>query len=171
MEIKFFSRSIFKASDVLKVVKNKKKPYLYRAGKYLLKAARNRVVEHRADSDLEEFTFTNSFGREQTETFWNKSRKNHAPYDHLGWKNSIRFGVDESAEVVDIGAINGRKHIPPLPEFGETGILEWTEFDKRGNEHKMSRRYKYPKRPTMIPALQKSVKYISSFWKDVVTNY
>ena len=89
------------------------------------------------------------------------------------WKQSFRYGVDEAAEVVDVGAIKGKNQIAPLHEFGGNRKVEWTEFSWNGTKkiaHEMSRNHSFGRRETMRPALERSRKYISSFWKDVISN-
>ena len=74
---------------------------------------RNSIKTRRGKRSLEKFTFTNEFGRTQTEIFWVKSPTGTPPFDHNGWKKTFSFGVDEMAEVVDVGALRGRIHGSP----------------------------------------------------------
>ena len=171
MEIRFFTKVVFNSKDLMKVVKTKKKTYLYRAGKYLLTAARRNLGVRPQIKTIE---FVNRFGVKQIEPIWaHKAKEGHSPYDHTGWKNSFRFGVDEAAEVVDVGAIKGKSMIAPLHEFGGVRKVEWTEFSWRGNQkipHKFSKSHNFGLRETMRPAMERSRQYISAFWKGLVTN-
>lgn len=171
MEIRFFTKVVFNSKDLMKVVKTKKKTYLYRAGKYLLSTARRNLGER---PQLKTVEFTNSFGFTQRETIWaHKAKVGHSPYDHTSWKKSFRFGVDEMAEVVDVGAIRGKNGIAPLHEFGGNRRVEWTEWTFKENQkvaHTMSKNVTFGKRETMRPALERSRQYISAFWKGLVTN-
>ena len=172
MEIRFFTKVVFDSKDLMKVVKTKKKTYLYRAGKYLLSTARRNLGER---PQLKTVEFTNSFGFTQRETtIWaHKAKVGHSPYDHTSWKKSFRFGVDEMAEVVDVGAIRGKNGIAPLHEFGGNRRVEWTEWTFKGKQriaHEMTRNVTFGKRETMRPAMERSRQYISAFWKGLVTN-
>ena len=92
MEIRFFTKVVFNSKDLMKVVKTKKKTYLYRAGKYLLSTARRNLGVRTQQKTVE---FTNSFGFTQRETIWaHKAKVGHSPYDHTSWKKSFRFGDD-----------------------------------------------------------------------------
>jgi hypothetical protein len=171
MEIKLTSKVKFNSKDLMRVVGKHKKDWLYRAGGYLRKAARSRIKTRQGKRSLEKFEFVNEFGRKQPEYFWTKSAVGHSPFDHNGWKKTFSFGVDELAEVVDVGALRGRNHIPPLHEFGGVGTIKYMVFDKRGNKYERTKTHKFEKRPTMKPALDDSIKTISTFWKGVVSNY
>ena len=171
MEIKLTSKVKFNSNQLLHVVKEKKKQWLYSAGFYLRKVARNRIRTRQGKRSFEKFEFVNEFGRKQTEGFWVKSAVGHSPFDHNGWKKTFSFGVDELAEVVDVGALRGKNHIPPLHEFGGVGTIKYTVLDKKGNEYERFKTHRFEKRPTMKPALDASISKISSFWKGVVSNY
>ena len=177
MDLRFSCKTIFTPNDLLKITAVEKKKFLYRAGSYLLAAARRNIGVR---PQLKKVKFINSFGVEQEENIWaHKAVEGHSPYDHPTagrpmWKQSFRYGVDEAAEVVDIGAIKGKNQIAPLHEFGGNRKVEWTEFTWGGKgqriRHEMSRNHSYGRRETMRPALERSRKYISSFWKGVISN-
>lgn len=168
MQVTFFSKVVWSGQKILTKVKEEKKPYLHRAGKYLLKVARNNI---KASAELKDVKFTNYWGKEEERKTWaSKAKKGHSPRDHAGWKNSFRYAVDEMAEVVDIGAIRGKHHIAPLHEFGGMGDVRYIQYDWQGKLHEFHKSHLFPKRPTMIPALRRSAKYISSFWKGVIVN-
>lgn len=169
MEIRLFAKVKFNSKDLLKTVKYHKKEWLYRAGGYLRTTARNSIKTRRGKRSLEKFTFTNEFGRTQTEIFWVKSPTGTPPFDHNGWKKTFSFGVDEMAEVVDVGALRGRNRIPPLHEYGGQGIIKYTVFDRQGRRHERTKTHTFEKRETMRPALEKSLHKISTFWKGVIT--
>lgn len=177
IDLKFSCKTIFTPNDLLKVTAEQKKKFLYRAGSYLLATARRNIGVR---PQLKKIKFINSFGVEQEEMVWaRKAPVGHSPYDHPIhgrplWKQSFRYGVDEAAEVVDIGAIKGKNQIAPLHEFGGVRKVEWTEFTWGGRgqriEHIMSRNHSFGRRETMRPAMEKSMKYISSFWKGVISS-
>lgn len=168
MQINLFSQTVFQIDKVLKPVKKAKINYLFRAGNYLRTAAKRNVKVKRGGNDLENFTFKNEFGREQTELFWRKSEIGHSPFDHTGWRNTFHFGVDVNKEIVDVGALDGKNHIPPLHEFGGIGIIKYSVLDRSGKRHERTKQHVFRKRETMKPALERSIKYISSFWKNVI---
>ena len=169
MEIRLFAKVKFNSKDLLKVVKYHKKGWLYKAGAYLRNTAKNSIKTRRGKRSLEKFQFENEFGRKQNELLWTKSSVGQPPFDHLGWKKTFSFGVDEMAEVVDVGALAGRSHIPPLHEFGGIGVIKYTVYDRKGGKHERQKTHTFDKRPTMRPAMEKSLNKISTFWKGVIT--
>ena len=150
--------------ELLTKVRSAKKDWLYKAGAYLRKAARTSVKKGRAHGEW----ITNSFGRRQFVTRNVHSAPGEPPRDYNGWRRSFHFEVDSMAEIVVVGAIAGRRGIPPLHEYGGTGTVAWSEIDRAGRWHRRTVSRHYPPRPVMGPAYEKSKIVISKFWLNVV---
>ena len=150
--------------ELLGKVKEAKKDWLYKAGAYLRKAARNSIKKGRTIKK----TIFNSFGVPQTIVENVSSNQGEPPRDFNGWRRTFHFEVDNTSEIVAVGPIAGRSRIPPLHEYGGTGLIKWREIDRQGKWHTMTRSKQYAPRPTMEPALEKSKTTISKFWTNAI---
>lgn len=151
-------------TELLTKVKAAKKDWLYRAGAYLRRAARSSVKRGRYQG----VWFVNSFGVRQFAKRGIPSAPGEPPRDFNGWRKTFHFDVDNVAETVAVGAVAGRKGIPPLHEYGGSGTVTWTEKDRRGRWHKRTTTRHYPPRPVMQPAYEKSKVVISKFWSNAI---
>ncbi|MBR4674205.1 MAG: hypothetical protein IKP00_07055 [Victivallales bacterium] len=154
----------WKITELLSKVKEAKKDWLYKAGAYLRRTARNSIKKGRTIKR----TIFNSFGVSQTIVENVSSPAGEPPRDFSGWRKTFHFEVDNVAEIVAVGPIAGRNRIPPLHEYGGTGLIKWREIDRKGIWHTFTREKHYSPRPTMQPALEKSKTTISKFWTNAI---
>lgn len=155
--------------------------WLGRVGAYVCRAAHNSIrnvsvfgdfynKETRQEKEREgrraarEKRWIMKHGREKT------APPGKPPYDHgrgyPRWRNSFMFAVDEARMSVVIGPIGkGYKKMAQLHEFGGSG-LAWVQNEETGKWG--IEKVTYPARPTMAPALQRSSKFLSRFWKDAI---
>lgn len=151
-------------AKLLGKVKEARKDWLYKAGAYLRRTARNSIKRGKTIKK----TIFNSFGIPQTIIENQSSAPGEPPRDFNGWRKTFHFEVDNTAEIVAVGPIAGKKGIPPLHEYGGTGVVKWKEIDRKGIWHTFTREKHYPPRPTMQPALEKSKATISKFWANAI---
>lgn len=151
-------------SELMDKVREANKDWLYKAGAYVRKTARNSIKKGKTTKR----TIFNSFGVAQTIVENVSSRPGEPPRDFNGWRRTFHFDVDNIAENVAIGPIAGKHGIPPLHEYGGTGTVKWREIDRKGNWHTFRRSRSYPPRPTMQPALEKSKTTVSKFWTNAI---
>ncbi len=88
------------------------------------------------------------------------SRPGNPPHSHVGLlRDQIFYGYDRAAESVVVGphVFNAGRDVPGVHEFG--GTLP----SRRG--HRAAR---YPARPYMGPALERSEPKLARFWHDSV---
>lgn len=162
--IRLSARILMSPDELLDKVRTARKGWLYKAGAYVRRAARNSIKKGRT----EEVMLANSFGRYQRFRRRVHSSPGQPPRDYSGWRKTFHFEVDNASEIVSVGPIAGRRGIPPIHEYGGAGTVRWRELDWHGRWHTFTRSAYYAPRPTMQPALEKSKAAISQFWANAI---
>ena len=157
-----WNRSLEATGEKMEKVRTKA---LRRSAAYVWRIAKNSI---RRSQRTERHVWKDEKGREHETTRYIPSPIGKPPFAHGNWwKDSFHFEVDEMNGEAYIGPIEGRRHIAPLHEYGDTGVIRWTRYI--GNDRvKFQKQHAFPKRPTMQPALDKAQPKLAEFWKNVL---